>query len=130
MLDCREVRTDFDCDECYELTVNNCDEITIDAGLDPDTSYYLVLFDQFDLKRTIEIETDNDGIFTIDQSLLPDSYFNPYGAYDFYVSTQSSGSDKVDMTFEGEEFNCVIIIISNSVENDYADDYVENDYVE
>lgn len=111
MLTCREVRTDFNCDSCYELTVDNCEIIIIEAGLTAETSYFLQLFDQFDIRKTIAFETDVDGNFEIDQNVLPDNYFNPFGNYDFYVSINEDGSDNVALMLEGEEYSCIILII-------------------
>ncbi len=109
----------LNCDSCYEITKEYCETITIDPGVAPGyEEFYLHIIDKFITKRTQPIELI-DGSFTIDETLLPDDFFNPYaGKFELYLSVDESGEPIIPMTFNEDTYNCIILTIEKNNENE------------
>jgi hypothetical protein len=117
---CQEER-ELNCDSCYEITKEYCSEITINSGLIPlgYETVYLQIIDHFLIRRAQEVIIDEEGNFTIDDSLLPDNLLNPYaGKFELYLSSDEEGLIKIPMTFSGANYNCIILTIIKTIEND------------
>lgn len=114
---CQEER-DLSCDSCYELTFEYCSDIVINPGIAPGYDpVYLQIIDQFNVRRTQEIEF-NEESFTIDISVLPDDFFNPYsGKKELYISIDQEGLIPLPMIFNEETFNCLLISIVKTIQN-------------
>jgi hypothetical protein len=116
---CQE-EVNLNCDSCYELTKEYCDPIVIDPGVAPGyDTFYLQIIDKFIVLRTQAIELDVDGTFTIDKTLLPDDFLNPYaGKFELYLSVDEEGTLIIPMTFNENVYNCIILTIVKTIEND------------
>lgn len=110
----------LNCDSCYELTKEYCDTINIDPGVAPGyDTFYLQIIDKFIVRRTLDIELEEDGTFDIDETLLPDDFFNPYaGKFELYISTDEDGEIILPMTFSEVQYNCIILTIVKTNENE------------
>lgn len=115
---CQE-EVNLNCDSCYELTKEYCDPITIDPGTAPGYDiFYLQIIDKFIVRRTLDIDL-TDGAFTIDQTLLPDDFFNPYsGKFELYLSIDEDGENRIPMNFNDVAYNCIILTISKTIDNE------------
>jgi hypothetical protein len=115
---CQE-EVQLNCDSCYELTKEYCDPITIDPNVAPGyESVYLQIIDKFITRRTQEVELV-EGSFTIDESLLPDDFLNPYaGKFELYISTDEEGEIILPMTFDNVVYNCIILTIEKTNESE------------
>jgi hypothetical protein len=132
MIYCDDIIT-LTCDTCYELENEWCAVINVNPGLTPATDYYLQIIDKFSKRRTQAVAIESDGSFTVDQSLLPNGFFNPYaGKFELYLSTNSAGTDYVDLTFSATVYSCIILTITQTpCTNIYVvPGYVECAYVE
>jgi hypothetical protein len=126
---CQEER-DLTCDSCYELSIDHCDPVTINAGLIPVgyATVYLQIVDRFEARRTQEITIGVDGEFTVDETLLPDNFFNPYaGKFELYLTLDEVGLFRIDLTFSDVIYKCIILTIQKS---QCTNIYVESGYVE
>lgn len=126
---CQEERG-LSCDSCYEIAREYCEPINIHPDFIPGgySPIYLHIIDKFDSRKTQAVEINGDGSFDIDLSLLPDNYLNPYaGKFELYLSLDEDGTLIVPMTFNGTEYNCLILTIAIS-QCDYL--YVQEGYVE
>lgn len=114
---CQEEREES-CDSCYEITVNYCDNIVINPGIAPGyDSVYLQIIDKFLIRKSQLIEIGIYG-FTIDTSVLPDDFFNPYaGKFELYLSTDVDGLIVIPMNFD-DVYNCIILTIEKNIDND------------
>lgn len=118
MLYCQDER-ELNCDSCYEVSYEYCNSISVQAGLTPSETYYLNLIDKFNNRYTQDITVGLDGSFDIDATLLPESYFNPFGGkFEAYLSTTDQGTDYISMTFEAQNYNCLLISIDWTQERD------------
>jgi hypothetical protein len=115
---CQEEVT-LNCDSCYELTNEYCDPIIINPGVAFGyVSCYLQIIDKFITRRSQEVTLNYAGEFTIDEALLPDGFFNPYsGKYELYLSSDEDGENVIPMTFEDVVYNCIILTIEKTTEN-------------
>lgn len=115
---CQEEREES-CSSCYEITIEYCDEITINPGLVP-MGYdplYLQIIDKFQTRRTQEVILGEDG-FTIDTSELPDNFFNPYaGKFELYLSSDEDGLNVLPVTYGYDEYDCIILTIVKTIDN-------------
>jgi hypothetical protein len=116
---CQE-EVDLNCNSCYELTKEYCDDITIDPGAAPGYgSVYLQIIDKFIVKRTIAVDIELDGTFTIDETLLPDDFFNPYaGKFELFLSVDEEGYLIIPMTFDEVVYSCIILTIEKTNESE------------
>lgn len=112
------------CQACYEASVKSCiDEILLKAGLTASTSYYWIIENKFGNQVQRQVETDEDGILTIDLSMLPEGSANPYAGH--FRLTLRLGSNYLttqQMTFGGKTYDCVsfnFIEIDDDPENPY-----------
>lgn len=95
------------CDTCYETSRVECTAISFTVGLTG--TYQLNIIDKFNKLYTQEVISANS--FTIDQTLLPDGFFNKYaGVFELYL-TNGSGFT-VPLTISAIEYNCIILIIA------------------
>lgn len=108
---CQEERV-LSCDSCYEITKEYCEDININPGLVSGSVYYLQIVDKFGKRRTQEITINVDGSFDIDTSVLPDNYFNPHaGKFELYLSNESEGESRANLTFLDQVYSCIILSI-------------------
>lgn len=114
---CQEER-DLTCDSCYEITKEYCDPITISSGLIPVgyETVYLQIIDHFTTRRSQEITIDAEGEFTVDETLLPDNFFNPYaGKFELYLSLDEDGLYPIDLTFSDVNYKCIMLTIIKTI---------------
>jgi hypothetical protein len=110
---CEDERA-INCDECYEMSFDDCSDITISAGLTPTTTYYAVLVDKFNKQYIQQVTIAGDGSFTVDSSLLPNGLLTAFsGKFEIYLSTQSDGSDTVPLNVSTTALNCVMATFTN-----------------
>jgi hypothetical protein len=116
---CQE-EVELNCDSCYEITKEYCDPISINPGVAPGyDAFYLQIIDKFIVRRTQEITLEMDGSFTIDETLLPDDFFNPYaGKFELYLSVDEEGELKIPMNFSEVVYNCIILTIQKTNETE------------
>jgi hypothetical protein len=117
---CQEER-ELSCDSCYEITKEYCDDINISPDMVPPgySTFYLQIIDKFITRRTQEVTLNEDGSFDIDSSVLPDDFFNPYaGKFELYLSLDEDGLEVQEMTFDDEQYNCIILTIVKTIDND------------
>jgi hypothetical protein len=117
---CQEER-ELSCDSCYEISIEYCADINIDPDLVPGgyENFYLQIIDKFTTRRTQEVELNMDGSFDVDTSVLPDDFFNPYaGKFELYLSYDEDGLNRVDMTFDDVVYDCIILTITKTIDNE------------
>jgi hypothetical protein len=110
----------INCDSCYELTIEYCDPININPGIAPGyDTIYLQIIDKFITRASQLIELGIDGSFTVDETLLPDDFFNPYaGKFELYLSTDEDGEIIIPMIFDDVTYNCIVLTISKTINNE------------
>lgn len=99
------------CENCKVVSIQWCqDDLLIEAGLTPLTSYVTTLTNDNNVNYTQTVETDGDGSFTLDLTLFPEGLFSPNrGMIYLEVSTEILG-DPITMTIEGSDYTCVYIL--------------------
>ncbi len=103
------------CSTCYEVMIPECPgDITVKAQLEPSSTFFVTITDKFGTKYTQEVESDADGSFVIDVSLLPAGIFNRHaGNFTIEVRATLSNCDLEDMTFCIDSietvFTCIIM---------------------
>lgn len=118
----------LDCKTYNEVTVSNCDGYVVEANLASETAYFLIVLDKFRNLYYSEIVTDFDGSFTIDPNDFPDKLFNVYGGmYEVYISTNSSGTDKVEMTINSTAYDALLATYTVCCDGSIAVD-CDNDF--
>lgn len=115
---CQEERA-LSCDSCYEISKEYCAAINVNPGLVEGQNYYLQIVDKFANRRTQQVTIKADGSFDVDTTVLPDNYFNPYaGKFELYLSSDEDGLEDIEMTFESTAYNCVVLNITKTIDND------------
>lgn len=106
-----------DCSECYEHNVSYCpDEINISAGLTPSDTLYLWIRDKFNNIWDDIITVNADGSFDINMSNFPTGMFTPsFGSIDIFLTTDAKGQSVQEMSFDTQEYNCLILTVDNPV---------------
>jgi len=97
------------CDTYKEVTVSDCNGYVVEANLASETPYFLIVLDKFRNLYSSEIVTGFDGSFTVDPQDFPNKLLNVYGGmYEIYISTNSLGTDKVEMTIDSTAYNAIL----------------------
>ncbi len=105
------------CDRCYEAEAVQCTALTFDVGISG--TYYLNIVDKFSKIYTQQIDIVA-GEFTIDQTVLPSSFFNIYaGAFELYIVNASGFT--VPLTIGIYEYNCIILTIVDGIFSEWVD---------
>lgn len=100
---------------CYEAQVNGCDNITLKAGLTPDTSYFVQVFkNNNSAVYQREFTTNAEGLLQLSKASFPPGYFTP----GFFTLTVKTAAYLLKpMTFNEVEYDCVLFqVISTDVE--------------
>ena len=94
---------------CYEASVKSCStEIKLKAGLAVNTSYYWIIENKFGKQYQRLVETDGEGILTIELDILPGGATNEFsGHYRLSLRTGANYLTTVNMTFGGKQYDCV-----------------------
>lgn len=103
---------DQNCDECYELTQEDCLPEVIQAGLTPAASYWLwcVAPDGNIYKDQITIAGDGSFTIDVDSGAYPTGLFNKYaGKFEFFLSTSQTDSTPVAFSISAVSYNCLIM---------------------
>ena len=96
--------------ECFEATITNCtDDIILKAGLAATTQYFWLVEDRHGNITQRQATTDAQGTLTIATPL----FINPHSGM-LKLSVREGGNylNVVPMTFDAEEYNCVLITIA------------------
>lgn len=97
------------CDLCFEIEVDSCDDLNVSAGLVPATAYFLVMQDVQGNQAQDSIVINGDGSFDIDFSQFPNG-FNQYGGdYEFVLSLTSDPITPVDFSISAITYNCLLL---------------------
>lgn len=115
--DCND-ELNYVCEECYRLVYDDCEDIIIDVGLDESTEYCLKFYDKFGTTYQYLATTDSDGAITIDESELPDKFFNPYsGLIELQIFADCDTTTREQFTVAYTQYNCLLLENSESVED-------------
>jgi hypothetical protein len=99
------------CPPCYEVIIKECSNtIKVKGGLTANTSYYWLIIKPSGKLVQRQVDTDNDGILSIDTTLLGSGLTNAYSG--FFTLEIRKGDDylqKVPLTLGGNNYNCVQI---------------------
>lgn len=97
------------CDECYEITVNDCLPVLIATNLTVLTAYYLICTDKFGNRYDVAFTSTAGGDFYIDPDDFPSELFNQFaGKFEFVVSLSAVTVTPVAMTIGSTTYNCII----------------------
>ena len=99
---------------CNELQIKCCESPTISVGLTAGDTFMAVL-SRPGSKKTYKREAiiDATGSFTIDKDDLPDGFFG-YGYINVELRKDAPEFVNIQpMTFNGKEFDCVILEIAD-----------------
>lgn len=103
---------DQNCDECYELTQEDCLPEVIQSGLTPAATYWLWCIAPDGNYYKDEITIAGDGSFTIDvdSGAYPTGLFNKYaGKFEFFLSTSQTDPTPTAFTISAVSYNCLIM---------------------
>jgi hypothetical protein len=110
------------CACCYKLILAECpDAITLQGGLQANTTYYYVITDKFGNQYGKEVESDGDGYITIDANDFPKGYFmNFSGQFELKIYPDEAASTEEDTEIElslcEQTYSCVIMEFSEDDE--------------
>lgn len=109
---CEEISVN--CDECYQLTSEQCSVITIITDLVEGDNYYLHILDKFENHYVIETTIDEDGILTIDPADFDKKIFTTSnGKLEVWLSTQQNGQNyDVPITIDEMIYYCIIVSLN------------------
>lgn len=109
----------FVCEECYRVVYDDCQPIVIDVGLSGDTEYCFKFLDKFGVTHQYLATTESDGSFTIDETQLPDSFFNQYaGIIELQIFADCDTETREQFTVAYTQYNCLLLQNAESVEDD------------
>ncbi len=99
------------CSPCYTATVAECaGEITLAVQLNPNTTYWCRLTDKFGNRLLQQIQTDEDGSFTLDlQEPGPERFMAASGSYLLQVYQQSNSCTAELLNFCGDLLDCLYL---------------------
>lgn len=103
---------DLDCSKCFELTIPYCpsNPINIQVGLTPGQSLYLWMIDKLENIFFDTIIVNGDGSFDINTNNFP-QLTNEFGTVNLFLTTDSGGQNRVNMTFNSKIFICLLLTI-------------------
>lgn len=109
---------------CYEASIKACSSsLVLKAGLAANTSYFWLIENKFGKIFQRQVETDADGLLTIDLTLLPAGSGNEFsGHYTLSLREGANYLNKVSMTLSGKVHECVsfnFIAMDDEPENAY-----------
>lgn len=106
---CEEISVN--CDECYQITSEQCSVITIITDLVEGNNYYLHILDKFENHYVIETKIGVDGVLTIDPADFDKKIFTASnGKLEVWLSTQQSGHNyDVPITIDEMIYYCIIV---------------------
>lgn len=93
------------CDSCYPASFAECDDLVFVVGLTPSTDYQAIVTNHLDQKYWQDITTDTGGAFTLNYSLFPEGFFNPYSGF-FTLQVELAGVVQ-DLTIQYNTYECV-----------------------
>ena len=100
------------CDACFELQFIDCATIQINAGVTPNTVFFLLVEDHFGKQFRTQVLTDGSGNFVINGDLFPAGFFNTFGGkYEILITTDNQFVNIVPMNIGlyGAPFNCALL---------------------
>lgn len=93
------------CDSCYPASYAECEDIVFVVGLGDTQNYQAIITNSFGQKYTQDVTTDTGGAFSLDISLFPDGFFNPFAG--FFTLTVEAGGVIQDLTIMYNTYECV-----------------------
>lgn len=128
----------YGCSECYSLTLPYDVTLTVDAGLTPASTVYVLLTASNGNQYMVQTVVNGDGTITVDTGDYPKGMFNQWaGQYDVSVVTpdecyreteggaertledggrrlmeQPCGYEGVEMTIDGKKYYCIKLKIT------------------
>ena len=100
--------------ECYEAIISTCSsDIFLRAGLTPDTEYYWVLTDRHNNIYQRKVSTDDTGTLTLEAAALPQGLNKYSGTLNLSIREGNDYLQSVELTFDGENYSCVLIFLEN-----------------
>lgn len=101
------------CDDCASLIYDECEDITIDAGLTADTAYWWIVTDQFGNKWKHQDTTDVNGVLTIFQTYFPEGFFTAgIGSLTIEIKVNENDLENVQLLISGAPYSCITLFFS------------------
>ena len=106
---CEEISVN--CDNCYELSSDQCSVISIITDLIEGDTYYLHLLDKFENHYVVETTIEVAGELTIDPADFDKKLFiKSNGKLELWLSTDETGQNyDVPITIDDIIYNCIIV---------------------
>lgn len=100
----------MECPKCFEFTLSDCLEtFIVDGGLLPDTTYFYRVTDKFGNKYSGEVETDNEGKFSMTVADFPYGLFTAYsGSFTLELSLTQIPFSPVNFWLCDVEYPCIL----------------------
>lgn len=103
-----------DCKTCIVFE-RDFSTLNFQAGLTFPNSYYLFVRDKFNTLYKVLVSVNADGSFDLDPNAFPNGLFGvDTGMTELYLTTDQAGLLQVVMTFAGNPYYCVKLLVDCS----------------
>jgi len=94
------------CDSCLTASVSWCENIAFTTGLTANHAYNVQVTNHFGQIYQQTVTTDGSGNITLNISLFPTQFFNPYSGI-FTLIVYTTAGVEVDITKDGVQYPCI-----------------------